>query len=359
MTDIPATPSTTPTEVRMLIRGSYDLQKLRIMMGNRICGQFKAKLGQPPGVSEEESLDDESAKTLDVLRAEFKKLTDGVKQVRLATFKASPIISTFTEFALLQSYLELEETENRNFAAVKKVLHQVPIYTNFLLHVEGCGPQMAGVIISEVDIAQAKYVSSLWQFAGLGVEADGRATSRRKEHMHKIDYTDKEGKQQTRMGIRYNPWLRTKLIGVLAGCMIKAGMVLKKVDDPKNPGKQISAKDDQGNSIPIYGECSKYVQIYLDYKNRMKCHAVHGIQNDEKMVEREVKKVVKPGEKGEPGYEMKKVPMASPGHRNAMAIRYMIKMFLKDLYVEWRTLEGLPVAPSYQEAKLGHTHGAA
>lgn len=40
-----------------------------------------------------------------------------------------------------------------------------------------------------------------------------------------------------------------------------------------------------------------------------------------------------------------------------MAIRYMIKMFLKDLWVAWRTLEGLPVTPDYAEAKLGMKHG--
>jgi hypothetical protein len=36
-----------------------------------------------------------------------------------------------------------------------------------------------------------------------------------------------------------------------------------------------------------------------------------------------------------------------------MALRYMIKIFLIDLYNNWRRLEGLPVAPPYSEAKLG------
>ena len=44
------------------------------------------------------------------------------------------------------------------------------------------------------------------------------------------------------------------------------------------------------------------------------------------------------------------------GHRDRAAKRYMIKMFLKDLYVAWRTIEGLPVRPSYQEEYLGHKH---
>ena len=39
-----------------------------------------------------------------------------------------------------------------------------------------------------------------------------------------------------------------------------------------------------------------------------------------------------------------------------MAIRYMIKQFLADLYNAWRPLEGLEVAPTYAEAKLGIKH---
>ena len=44
------------------------------------------------------------------------------------------------------------------------------------------------------------------------------------------------------------------------------------------------------------------------------------------------------------------------GHQHKAATRYMVKMFLKDLYVAWRTLEGLPVREPYQEQYLGHVH---
>jgi len=44
------------------------------------------------------------------------------------------------------------------------------------------------------------------------------------------------------------------------------------------------------------------------------------------------------------------------GHQHKAATRYMVKMFLRDLYVAWRTLEGLEVAAPYQEAYLGHRH---
>jgi hypothetical protein len=42
-----------------------------------------------------------------------------------------------------------------------------------------------------------------------------------------------------------------------------------------------------------------------------------------------------------------------------MAIRYMVKRFLADLYKNWRAIEGLVVAPEYSEGVLGKVHGEA
>ncbi len=44
-----------------------------------------------------------------------------------------------------------------------------------------------------------------------------------------------------------------------------------------------------------------------------------------------------------------------PCHRHGAAMRKMIKHFLADWWFVHRTLEGLPTAPLYVEAKLGHT----
>jgi len=70
---------------------------------------------------------------------------------------------------------------------------------------------------------------------------------------------------------------------------------------------------------------NKYSKIYYEYKNRLENNPMH----HEK----------------------------SKGHRHNMANRYMVKMFLMDLYSEWRKIEGLPVEKPYHEAKLGLVHG--
>lgn len=371
--------------IKTMVRSAYNLQQLRIQMGNRIVGNFKVKLGQEPGKPESD-LGVEEQKIIDRLRQRYKKITDGVVTFpRQATFKGDEIISTFTELCLISGYVELEEQETKQFNRLKSVLNEYPIYTEFLEKVRGIGPAMAGVIVSEIDITKAKYASSLSAYAGLDVvskwvlqgtaisrlnfaakhpvldiptemrglgttdeagneqclieggEIIGRESnfadepkivppqegkvvhddrivcivrfardgfhidatyrsfsfggrSRRKEHLVERQYIDKDGNPATRVGISFNPFLKTKLTGVLGPSFLKSSN-------------------------------EKYAKCYYDYKARL--------ENED-------------GWKDE-----------SKGHRHNAAIRFCIKIFLQDLYAEWRRLEGLPVHPPYREAKLG------
>lgn len=292
--------------LRTVVRGAYDVQKLRIQMGNRIVGNFKAKLGQVPGRPEEE-MDAEGKAILKSLRLCYEKITDGVKDFpRQADFRGNEVISDYTELCLIGQYMDLEKHEDQHFRRLGNILNEYPIYTTFLKGVKGIGPAMAGVIISEIDISKAKYPSSLWAYAGLDVAPDGAGRSRRKEHLVQREYIDRNGKPAQRVGITFNPFLKTKLIGVLATSFLRV-------------------KD------------SPYAKMYQDYKHRLENHAKY-----------------RDGQTDAEGNPIKGLK----GRRHNMAMRYMVKRFLVDLYVHWRKLEGLPVADEYQKAKLGHEHAA-
>jgi len=284
------------SNIKTLVRGAYDIQKLRIMMGNRIVSNFKAKLGQAPSESED-VLNIVGKTILAKLRMSYKKITDGITTLpKLKKFVGDEIISEYTELVLVNRYITLESAESAHFKMLEDVLQDYPIYTEFLKLVKGCGPAMSGVIISEIDITKAKYSSSLWAYAGLDVAPDGQGRSKKKHHLVESEYLDSDGVTQTKMGITFNPFLKTKLVGVLAGSFLKCGST------------------------------NTYSKIYYAYKHRLENHAAH------------IGKTI--------------------GHRHNMAMRYMIKMFLCDLYIAWRGIEGLTIEPSYQEAKLGHKHAA-
>jgi hypothetical protein len=295
--------------LRAAVRGAYDLQKLRIQTGLRLVANFKVKLGQAPSKKEEE-IDDDAKHILAQLRDVYERITDGLtKFPRPKDFVADAIISEYSELVLIDQYVSLDDSEKKHFKKLVPLLESFRIYTEYLKDVKGIGPAMAGVIISEIDISKARYVSSLWKYAGLDVASDGAGRSRHKEHLVPVKYIDKNGEEQERVGITFNPFLKTKLLGVLASSFLRAG-------------------DNQ------------YSAIYREYKHRLESHERYGTQND---------KVKTPEGK----------QITSKGRRHNMAMRYCVKMFLKDLYVQWRTIEGLPVAPSYAEAKLGLRHRVA
>ena len=121
------------------------------------------------------------------------------------------------------------------------------------------------------------------------------------------------GKDRKKKGKKcpYNQFLRSKLCGVLASRFIIS------------------------KSVPYSG-------YYYREKQRL--------ENSDVLVP-EVKKGGK--------IEMVKWCEATKDHRHKAAIRKMIKAFLKDLYVVWRELEGLPVRKPYEEEYLGKKHKKA
>lgn len=349
-----ATDQKTPNDrkresLKPLVRGAYDLQSIRIMMGNRIVMNWKAKAGKAPAETDKDGLPAEDIKYLKMLKEHYRKIASGIAaepkppvsrkraaevqttkdRERVARAKQPPdeakhaegretpiyserlpsrkafvgdeIISTYTEMVLLAQYINIEAEEAKHFRQLTSVLEDFPIYTYFLEPTAGCGPAMSGVIISEIDIARARYPSSLWAYAGLDVhtytngtgETVSEGRSRKAHHLIDRTYINAAGEEAVRKSITFNPLLKTKLLGVLGPSFLKCGN-------------------------------ETYRKLYDDYKHRLE------------------------SDPGRAGW--------SKGRRHNAAIRYMVKMFLRDLYNAWRALEGLPIAPTYAEAKLGMKH---
>lgn len=280
--------------VRIMTRSAYDAQKLRMMVGNRLVANFKARLGiaEPPRPEGEQTEDErEALKMLNQLRGEYARLADCFRsrKMREVAFGENRLLTDETAYYLADEYFGLLANEEKNFRNLGKVLEEVPIYAEFLKGVRGCGPAMAGVIISELDPHKARTPSSFWAYVGLDVAADGRGRTRKQEHLVDRTYTSRAGQLATRKSITYNPFAKTKIMGVLAGSFLRSG--------------------------------SPYAQTYADYKLRLEHHPAHRDK--------------------------------TPAHRHQMALRYMAKRFLVDLHAKWRALEGLEVTEEYAVRKLG------
>ena len=215
---------------------------------------------------------------------------------------------------------ELEGVEKEILRDIAAHLKTMPVYTEILSdkkRFKGIGVTLAAVIISEVDIKRAETASALWRYAGLApvpcrrckLCKDEVKKARGGSYVHAFNRADKckikevpesntyESSRAERPAkgekLAYNRFFKTKMVGVMADCLLKAN--------------------------------SPFRSFYDDYKHRLVS-----------------------GNRGR-----------SDGHRHRMALRYMVKQVLLEIWRDWRELEGLAVRPSYQEEYLGHTHHGA
>lgn len=206
------------------------------------------------------------------------------------------------------------EQEKAIAKMLAKTLKRFPVYTEHLVHVKGVGEIAAGWIVSEFDIHKATTVSKMWQFAGLNPSmVQGKKRVEHEDGSFDLVPTGHmvPGDRKTPGHVApFNGRLRTALVGVLADGFIKA-------------------------------QAPYAMDYYYPYKERL-AHS-----------EQETNETKKGGKVERLSWKDAKL-----GHRDRAAKRYMIKMFLSDLYMVWRTLEGLPVRQPYQVEKLGHKHSA-
>lgn len=301
-----------------LVRSFYAMQKQRIEYGNRIIAQFKTRLGIDL-LKPEEDQDEEQIKILDKLREDYKLLSEAVTtasgkkskvkfdKLNQPDYSGTDLIHSYAELVMV-GHFETLLAEERTFKnLIEDELEKEIIWTDYLKGVKGIGPMMGAIICVSFDIHKAVYPSQFHKYAGLDVVQEerksengetvefSRGRGRFKEHLIKVKYINKKGEEAEKDSITFNPFLKTKLMGVLAPSFIKLNN-------------------------------EHYKAIYKDYKFRLENHPKHKDK--------------------------------TKGHRHQMALRYMVKMFLIDLHIAWRKLEGLPVSTSYAEGKLGLVHKA-
>ena len=379
-------------QIRCLVSTLYDLQKIRIDIGNRVVQSFYIQMGMKPG-QKKETADEETMAMIQKLKKEYDTVTDLMvenkftikKQLsKLPSNVSLNYIKNELDYKMIEQYVNILRNEEDTTKIIKKYVHMHPMWDRFFKDVKGCGEVMAANCIAYLDIHKARHVSSFWKFCGIDavaeldeegnpiyVSADGGDAKYRQKFIfedeygdvytgkvtstgefneygeviysgakgenlksilmtklvdgeevflyenietgeeysgnviqlrhgrHKGDtemreYIDKDGKKQLKRSITYNPAIKTALLGVLSSCIIKVGQ--------------------------RFGY-NKYEEVYRDSRARLNNSPKHADKSD--------------------------------GHKHKMSVRYMIKEFLRDLWVEWRSYEGYELSEPYEVAYLG------
>ena len=220
---------------------------------------------------------------------------------------------------LLEIYKRREDVLGMESALEKQIsigIQILPIWKAFFEGVKGCGPAMAAVCVTEFDVTKAETVSKMWQFAGLNPGLVRAMKAVKTKSPHKYEPKDKSWEivrrmkdcvvVRTREMVRgdkrtqgflcpFNQFLRSRLCGVLGPSFLKCNSPYRAYYDNKRA--EYEAKD--------WGMAAK-----------------------------------NPSDKARP----------KANHQHRAANRFMIKMFLQDLYAIWRAVEGLPIRAPYDPA---------
>lgn len=385
--------------IKAIVHGLEDLTKTRIKAGQRIASAFRlahlGKIDSAKNTDDKEKLQKEFDSILDMLRTEYVRMTDGIVQEdfdivlgSLPTpkkFKPTPIIASYGMLLNIDQYVRRLNEEKVNTKQLEIALKEEPLYTEYLSKISGIGPKMAGVIISEFDFEKSRYVSNMESYAGLNTSIVGCyeekgvvkyvphvelmaffqanpgareytlpngtpvtitavGTSKKAHSLVEREYRKTDGSTGTKLSITFNPYLQAKLIAVLGGSFLKVnktylngeistgderlrlaeslGFDASKVNAIKLKSEVNSFLNDNGHVVQVMpGEFGKF---YYDYRERMR-----------QSQDPEVKKL-------------------TDLHIHRRAIRYMLRMFIRELYMVGRHLNGLPIYQTYESAKLGY-----
>ena len=307
--------------VRAVTNGMYDLQGNRVAFGNIIIAYLRVLLGIAPGTKESGLFKKAGAWLLQRLRHEYKRSADGVvREIILPKFKDPKLSALLTGKKLLTDravmflaglYSDMLDKENKCKLEMVSVLDEFGLepWHKLLKGIAGIsggnGAVLLGYLDRELIMNAPTHMDAIrlvFAYGGMRPHKDGRAIGRFAEHLVVQKYRDKDGDECEKKGLAFNPFLKTRLLMDVGGCLCRIGN-------------------------------ERYKPVYDDWK-------------DIYTKDPEKKKAMRPvlNKKGEPVLDKKgkpKMVKAYPKIRiHRMALRRMVQAFLADFIVRWREMEG-------------------
>lgn len=220
-------------------------------------------------------------------------------------------------------YQDMEALEKKAEGVVGDIVLGLPVWEKYLKGVRGIGIKLASSLIAEIgDISKFDTISKLWAYFALtpnyvvGKCSEGHDLIMSSDHLTICPVMGKE--TTTPDGIISRPKCGGK-IEIIERVYGKA---------PKRKANHHYLFNTRGKTLAwkIAGQFLK--QGDDEYRN-----LYYQIKENEKLKNPEIK----------------------DGHAHNRALRKVAKVFLANLWLNWRELEGLPIRMPYAHEKLGHT----
>lgn len=381
----------TQLQIRCLVSNLYDLQKMRIAVGNRVVQSFYIQMGIEPG-SKKETGDEESLAMIQKLKKEYDKVTELMienkytikKQLsKLPKNVSLDYIKNELDYKMIEQYVNIMESEEETTKILKKYVQMHPMWDRFFKDVKGCGEVMAANCIAYLDIDKARHVSSFWKYCGIDtvlerdengnalyVAPDNHDNKYRRKAVYEDEYgTIYTGKVETTgefdengeviyfgtKGENLREIPQTKLVN---GEMVEVYENIETGEEYIGEVMQLRHGRRMGDTeMREYIDKDGNVQVKksLTYNPTLKSTLLGVLSSC----------ILKVGQRfGYNKYEecyresrnrldqSPKYADKSSAHKHKMSVRFMTKEFLRDLWVEWRAYEGYEVTEPYEVAYL-------
>lgn len=211
---------------------------------------------------------------------------------------------------------DCKEQEDRLAKQIDEVVINDPMWNGFFKGIKGIGSMGAAYILAYIDIEKGSTRARIYQYCGLNPSmVRAKKINSKTYEIKETDFMIRGDKLTSGYMCPYNSYLRSRLYGIVASGIIKAG-----------------CRTNKETGEIIY---SKYYKIYSDRKNRMKNSRKPVYEGSDRLWCDE-----------------------TAAHLDMDARRYMIKELLSDFYEVYRAQEGLEVRPRYSEEYLGRVHHA-
>jgi hypothetical protein len=233
----------------------------------------------------------------------------------------------------------LEKLENELTKRLEKILEEIPVWNEWLKGIKGVGPRIASTLLGRTAV-EYKELQSL----------DGLNDLQKK---YSVAMT-KNGKRvymaPVYRGIEAFPTVSKLWKYMLLD--VREGRAPVREKGKKLGGCLLLKTTVVGKLVPEFLKVAKggeYEQLYRKQKSYYLARFAEIIKNP-KLCPRYEECIKKLTGKAERVGRVAKKPSCK-GHIENMTRRYVGKEFVKDLWIHWREVEGLPVVPTYWEEK--------
>lgn len=239
------------------------------------------------------------------------------------------VVSRMRNMPSQEVFADLTPMEDKFTEMIEHRLKAIPIWTEFISNVKGVGPRLAGYVIGKTMI----------RFIPVSEEDLVNYSPFQQELAQKTK--DDDYLIPTRRGI--------EAFGTISKYWAFWGLAVvdgnaqrrKKGEKSSYSPVNLSTAWKIGKQFVMQGV--RYREEYDRYKTRMTAQRTPPEKCPQYGVNRSCKTRIERGKKP-----------SCKGHIHNMSQRYAVKQFFKDLWINWRILEDLPVSEAYVIDVLGH-----